>query len=375
MSQGVPLRRTDAPPGGTLESLSRQRLQAARRAFNTRRVDLAGARRLLSGRVVPHAGDLLLAQIEAIGQHRFLEQPDGRRARLFVGDEVLVSYGARYAPDQFEVVVPSGLEPCALAASGGLAGALVSQHASMRRPTRLQPLGLLADRAGRVLNVHDFSLPHIERLPTRRPRVVAVLGTSMNAGKTTAAASLIHGVRRSGLKVAAAKVTGTGSGADLWHMIDAGAAPVLDFTDAGLVSTWRIGGAELRRVFQTLMAQLVESAPDLIVIEVADGLLQEETSALVRSEYFRAWVDVVLFAAVDAMSAMSGAAMLRDLGLPLAGVSGVLSASPLAAAEAFAATGIEVWPQALLLDPERITPRLFAHAWPTAPVAGLGQEA
>lgn len=374
MSQSIPFPRTDASSEGMLESLSRQRLDAARRAFNTRRVDLAGARRLLSGRVVPHAGDLLLAQVEAIGQHRFLEQPDGRRARLFIGDEVLVCFGNRYAPDQFEVVVPGGLEPCALAASGGLAGALVSQHASMRRPTRVQPLGLLADRAGRVLNVRDFALPHVDRLPTRRPRVVAVLGTSMNAGKTTTAAALIHGVQRAGLKVAAAKVTGTGSGADLWHMLDAGAAPVLDFADAGLVSTWRIGAAELRRVFQTLMAQLVESKPDLIVIEVADGLLQEETSALVRSEYFRTWVDVLVFAAVDAMSAMSGAAMLRELELPLAAFSGVLSASPLAAAEAFAATGIEVWPQALLLDPEQITPRLFAHAWPAVPVAKCGRE-
>lgn len=358
-----------------LEPVSRRRVAAAKRAFNTRRVELGCARRLLSGAIEPRAGDLLLAQVLTIGQHRFLEQPDGRRARLFIGDEVVVCYGARYAPDQFEIVVPDGLQACALAASGGLAGKLVSQHSSMRKPTRIQPIGLLADREGRVLNVRNFALPDIERLPTRRPRVVAVLGTSMNAGKTTAAAALIHGVRRSGLKVAAAKVTGTGSGADVWHMTDAGAAPVLDFTDAGLVSTWKIGAVELRRGFQTLMAHLVESGPDLIVLEVADGLLQEETAALVSSEYFRAWVDTVVFAAADAMSVIVGVSMLREFGLPLACVSGVVSASPLAISEAQTATGVEVWPMARMLDPEQIAPHLFACAWPTVKPARAGQDA
>lgn len=348
------------PTQALCETVSRQRLALAKRAFNTRRVDLALARRLLSGAIAPRAGDLLLAQVSAIGQHRFIELPDGRRARLFVGDEVIVCFGNRYAPDQFEVVVPDSLQPCALAASGGLAGALLSQHAAMRKPTRITPLGLLADRQGKVLNVRDFALPDVERLPTRKPRVVAVLGTSMNAGKTTTAAALINGLRGAGLRVAAAKVTGTGSGADIWHMIDAGASPVLDFTDAGLVSTWRVGAAELRRTFHTLMAHLVEAAPDAMVIEVADGLLQEETAALIRSETFHAWVDTVIFAAPDAISATAGVAMLRELRLPVVAISGVLSASVLASNEAVRASGLEVLTLNMLSDPDAIAPRIFA---------------
>jgi len=348
------------PSGALRETLSRQRVAHAKRAFNTRRVDLALARRLLSGDVVPRSGDLLLAQVSALGQHRFIERPDGRRARLFVGDEVIACFGNRYAPDQFEVVVADSLQPCVLAASGGLVGRLVSQHAAMRKPTRITPLGLLADRQGRVLNVRDFALPDRERLPTRTPQVVAVLGTSMNAGKTTTAAALINGLNAAGLRVAAAKVTGTGSGADVWHMVDAGASPVLDFTDAGLVSTWRVGAGELRRAFHTLMAHLVDAAPDVMVIEVADGLLQEETAALIRTEGFRAWVDTVVFAAADAISAVAGVAMLREWGLPVMAISGVVSASVLASNEAARASGTEVLTLQVLGDPDCITPRVFA---------------
>ena len=44
--------------------------------------------------------------------------------------------------------------------------------------------------------------------------VLIVAGTAMNAGKTTAAARLIKGLQRAGLRVGAAKVTGTGAGGD-----------------------------------------------------------------------------------------------------------------------------------------------------------------
>ncbi len=57
----------------------------------------------------------------------------------------------------------------------------------------------------------------------------------MNAGKTTTAASLIKGVTAYGMKVGAAKITGTGAGGDFWFMIDSGTEPVLDFVDAGKV--------------------------------------------------------------------------------------------------------------------------------------------
>ncbi|MDP1698211.1 MAG: hypothetical protein Q8L45_10585 [Xanthomonadaceae bacterium] len=342
------------------ERVSRQRIARAKAAFNTRRVDLSKCKGLVAGEVRPSAGDLVLARVDRLGQHPRIELADGRRSRLFVGDEIIVCFGARYAPDQFTVEVPDDLGPCALAASGGLAGRVVSHHASMRRATAIVPLGLLADGNGNVLNVRDAALPHRADEPARRPQVIAVIGSSMNAGKTTTAAYLIRGLVAGGLRVAATKVTGTGSGADVWFMADAGASPVLDFTDAGLVSTCGIAPAEVRRVFRSLMAHATDSGADVVIVEVADGLYQRETSQLLRSDLFRQWVDAVIFAAPDAMSAVAGVAMVTAMDLPLLGISGAISASPLASSEAQQASGVAVLTIDMLCNPDFCTPLVFS---------------
>jgi len=342
------------------ERISRQRIARAKPAFNTRRVDLSRCKGLVAGVVRPEAGDLMLARVEKLGQHQRIELPDGRRSRLFVGDEVIVCFGRRYAPDQFEVALPTTLGPCSLAASGGLAGDIVSQHAAMRRATSIVPLGLLADGEGHIINVRDSALPDRADIPARKPQVIGIIGSSMNAGKTTTAAYLIRGLVAGGLRVAATKVTGTGSGADVWFMADAGAAPVLDFTDAGVVSTCGSSAAEVRRVFRSLMAHCADSGADVVVVEVADGLLQHETSELLHSDLFRQWVNAVIFAAPDAMSAASGVSMVAAMDLPLLGISGAVSASPLAASEAAHASGVAVLTIDLLCNPELCTALVFS---------------
>jgi hypothetical protein len=129
----------------------------------------------------PRAGDLVIARIETLGQHQRLESPHGRRAQLYEGDEILVAFGERYAPDQFEAVVPDNLEPCDLVAGGGVAGKVLSRHARIKRATRIQPIGLIADSAGRPVNLSGHALPQ-RPLRGPRPQVIAVAGTSMNAG-------------------------------------------------------------------------------------------------------------------------------------------------------------------------------------------------
>jgi len=79
---------------------------------------------------------------------------------------------------------------------------------------------------------------------------------------------------------------------------------------------------------------------DAIVLEVADGILQCETAALLESAAFSACVGTVLFAAGDAMGAVAGAGWLRTRNLALAGFSGVLTAAPLQREECSKATGL-----------------------------------
>ena len=326
------------------------RLQRAKRGFTTRRVDLDSACTLLPPPLAPLPGDLLLARVDLVSPRNRLELVDGRRAHLFAGDEVLLAFGNRYAPDQYEAQVPGSLDVCELVAAGGLAAAVLGRHDAMAKASSLRALGLLGDAQGRRMNLSQFALARVAVPRQPRPRVIVVTGTSMNSGKTTTVSCLIRGLRASGQRVAALKVTGTGAGGDLWLMKDAGASPVLDFTDAGHASTSGLATATLIEILHTLVAHAAASAPDAIVVEVADGLLQPETAALLRSREFRALADVVAFAAGEAMSADAGVRWLRAEHLPVRLLSGLLTASPLAMREAEASTGLPALTMAQLSE-------------------------
>lgn len=325
-----------------LLSLPRERLLNAKVAYTPRNANLELADTLLTGNdVIPGAGDLVLARVEKIGQHSGLELAHGRRASLFVGDEIVVCYGNRYAPDQFEAEVPEDLGRCDLVASGGIASRARSCHTNMKIPTSITPIGLLANSRGQRINLVDAALPKITGLYSR-PYTVAVVGTAMNAGKTTTAAALIRGLVNAGRVVGAAKVTGTGSGRDTWLMTDAGSKLTLDFTHAGFPSTYLAKPTEVDGILETLTAHLAKAGTDAIVIEIADGLFQNETAALLDSPVFANMVDSVIFAAGDAMGATAGVEWLRRKKLPVIAVSGLLTASPLAIIEAAKATGLPV---------------------------------
>jgi hypothetical protein len=325
------------------------RLAAAKRAFTTRNVDLAQATRMVRSGRRPAAGDVILARVTALGQHRRIENIHGRRGDLYIGDEIIVAYGNRYAPDQFEAYVPEDLGPCHLVAGGGVAAQATCRHAGIRPATQIEVIGALVQADGRALNLADFALVQPSRL--RPARVIAVVGSSMNAGKTTTVAGIVHGLTRAGFRVGAAKLTGTGSGGDLWSMRDAGAALAVDFTDAGHASTFGTTPDALGVITQSLLAQLDEAGMDIAVVEIADGLLQAETAALVEMGHAKGWFDGVVFAAADAMGAAFGCSWLAARGIAPLALSGLVSASPLASREAAAATGTPLATLAQLRDP------------------------
>lgn len=331
--------------------LAPHRLAQAKASYTVRRVELSGDLMLCSGPDIrPNAGDLVLAEVTRIGQHKGIELASGRKAALYCGDEVLLAYGGRYAPDQFEAEVPDDLAGCQLVAAGGLAARVTAQHSKMGQATDLVPIGLVARADGRVCNVLDGALP-APRAATRTPVTIVVVGTSMNSGKTTTVAAIGHGLTAAGLRVGAAKVTGTGAGGDPYLFTDAGVAEVLDFTDAGYASTYRTPIGALTDAFVLLHAELAAREVDAIVIEIADGILQQETRALLKQRAVTDRIDGTVFAAGDALGAVSGVATLRRLGLPIMAASGLLTASPLATREAQSLLDVPVYNPEDLGDP------------------------
>lgn len=341
---------------------------AAKQSFATRRVSARAMRTLIGGAVRPRSGDVVLARIGKIGHHRHIEQQTGRRSVLHEDDLIIVAYGDRYATDQFESYVPRHLGTVNLVASGGIASAVHTRNKAVRPATEIIPVGLIGDDSGRPLNVADFRLPTVE-VPVERPRTIAVLGTSMNAGKTTTIHYLAHGLARAGARPGVSKVTGTGSGNDYWVMLDAGAHMMLDFTDVGLATTFQQPTAILEQVAAQLVGNLVTGGSGVVFLEIADGVFQRDNQALLRSPVLHDMVDTIVLAASDAMGAAQGVASLTDLGFTVSAVSGMLTRSPLAVQEAQDALGLPVWGIPELQDAGLIAPVLGIDPGLIAPVA------
>lgn len=348
-------------------ALDSVRRATAKRAFTTRNVEEPALARLSGRGMTPNPGDLVLARVAEIKQHKRLELPNGRKAALFLGDQIIVAYGHRYAPDQYEAEVPQDLGRCDLVAAGGLAGRVISQFAEIDDASVIEPVGLFVNEDGGPVNLAQFALP--ERSIAERPPVIAVVGGSMNAGKTTTLACMARAFSTAGLKVGTAKVTGTGSGGDLWSFKDAGAMSAYDFTDAGLASTYKASASQIERVVRVLTGQLIAEGADVILLEIADGVLQPETARLVRSELMSGLVDGYVYAAESATSAMAGVQWLQNVGALVLGLGGRVSASPLAAREAARAAGMACRDLDALQDPA------LATSWLQAAVAARKAKA
>ena len=305
-------------------------------SYALRWVPRANIATLLPYPASPQAGDIVLAKLEKIGKNATLELANGRRCNLHEGDLLAVVFGNRYATLQFEGYARSNGEACDLLSMGGLCGLVESKHAKAAEPSKLRLLGALGDITGSPLNLRDFALAPLPE--SNQPNVVVVCGTSMDAGKTHTVMSLIMGLRKQGLAVAGIKLTGTATGKDTWNMLDAGACTALDFVDGGFPSTYLSTLDELLDLYDLLITRAAGAGASWVVVEIADGLLQRETAALLQHAGFAASVRAWIFAAGDPLAAVGGVEVLRKWAIEPLAISGVVSMSPLGVKEAQAAT-------------------------------------
>jgi hypothetical protein len=359
----------------TLTPITRELLSQAKWAFSTRRV-LREDAVFLSGDLTPaSSGDLVLGRVERIGSHKKIQLAQGRPSELYLGDLVVLACGDRYASDQFEGIAELDPKGADMLAGGGVLGRMRYRHARMSEPTQVVPLGLLADADGKLVSLRGYALNPAER-PTRMP-VICVVGAAMNSGKTTAVASLAYGLSRAGHRIAAIKATGTGAFGDFNAYLDAGARYVADFTDVGMVSTYRQPLARIEAGLDTLLAHAAADGCEVAVVELADGVFQKETADLLNKPHLRESFTGVVFAAPDALAASGGCAALRGIGIEPTALTGMVSCSPLGAREAAVATGLPVITRETLCDPAHATALLAqmeAHARRRAMAADVAEH-
>ena len=226
---------------------------------------------------------------------------------------------------------------------------MIARNERIKNATRLLPVGRLLDAVRHPVNLDRFALPATDA--AQDIPVIFVLGTAMNSGKTLATAQLALGLRRAGYKVAAIKGTGTGAFGDFNEYADTGAHWVADFTDAGMVTTYREPLDRVKAGLDLLLGHAAARGCQIAVMEIADGLFQRETGALIADPWLRARQSGLIFACGDAVAAAGGVAELARHGLRPDALTGILSCSPMAVAEAETATGAPVLRKGDLADP------------------------
>jgi len=277
----------------------------------------------------PQAGDVVVVRaLTDSATYNMLELPTGRLAKINPGDVLIGVLGRRRALKGFVGDVPATVnagDQLHLLNMGGVIGSCTGHHSSLSDAIQLEVMGLASDEQGRVLNIADAALPPQTTLGETAP-LVLIAGTCMNSGKTYAATELIKQATRSGLRVAAAKLSGIACLRDTLNMADHGAIAIASFLDCGLPST--VGAKNLASVAKTIVSRLNESSPDLIVIELGDGLLggYSVDSVFDDAELREATAGLV-FCASDYVGAWGGIELLRRRGIEIDVIAGSVTDS------------------------------------------------
>jgi hypothetical protein len=277
----------------------------------------------------PRAGDVVVVRaLTDSATYNMLELPTGRLAKINPGDVLIGVLGRRRALKGFVGDVPATIDAgdhLHLLNMGGVIGSCTGHHSSLSDAIKLEVIGVASDEQGRVMNIADAALPLRTGLGETAPLVI-IAGTCMNSGKTYAATELIKQATRGGLRVAAAKLSGIACLRDTLNMADHGAIAIASFLDCGLPST--VGATNLASVAKTIIARLNESAPDLIVIELGDGLLGGYSVASVfADEELREATAGLVFCASDYVGAWGGIELLRRRGIEIDVIAGSVTDS------------------------------------------------
>jgi hypothetical protein len=285
-------------------------------------------------------------------EYGHLELGSGRKAPLVPGDLLIGVLGSRAALRGFCGRAPSELrygDTLQLLNQGGVIGVADGVHAGLGSPIDLEVLGTPM-RGGVPLRLKDYAVPPREARLEGLPPVLMIVGTCMHAGKTTAAAVITRHLRGKGLVVHAGKVTGVASIGDLLLFADNGANKTLSFLDCGLPSTCYRD--DIPAVAWTLLGHLADESPDLIVLEMGDGLLGEYgVEAVLEDRQLGEAISGVILAANDTVGAVAAAERLAAVGLDVRLVVGPATDS------AVGATGLKragLQSANVLLEPDRV---------------------
>ncbi len=272
----------------------------------------------------PRVGDVIVVRaLTESSTYGNLELPSGRLAKINVGDTLLGVLGKRKALKGFVGDVPETIKASDrlhLLNMGGVIGLCRGHHSSFSDAIEVEVIGLACDAGEKVLNIADSALKPVDKLAASAP-IVIVAGTCMNSGKTVAATEIIKQAASKGIRVAGAKLSGIACLRDTLHMQDHGAIATASFLDCGLPSTVDYG--DLAPVAKAILNHLNDLKPELIVVELGDGIVGGySVDSVLRDEEIRTAISSFVFCASDYVGVIGGMSVLDGMGIDVDVVAG-----------------------------------------------------
>jgi hypothetical protein len=267
-------------------------------------------------RPYPEIGDVIVAEVlDTSPACPSIEIASGEVVPIKSSDIIAGVVGSRHALQGFVGYAPYQVredDELSLLNAGGVIGRLLDTPATLEPPVRLGLIGA-AMNGDKPFNIAEGAVKPRWKLAESAP-IILVVGTSKSVGKTEAASRLIKALHESGRRICGAKLSGVAALGDLVRFSKAGACKVMSFLDAGFPST--VDGSDLSPAFKGILATLNLESPDMIVVELGDGLLgRYRVDEIVSDRDLMSRVAATIVCATDLAGAFGARETLNRLGL------------------------------------------------------------
>jgi hypothetical protein len=284
-------------------------------------------------------GHVCAFQLAAEASPIVVEAASGRAMTLVPGDIFLATPGHRESTRWVVGGIPrGGLVPGSrywVLAENGIVGELVGDGPLAK--THLQQaryLGAICGDGERILNISQFAKTADQRAANGRAAdhgtpVFLIVGTSAEVGKTTASIGVLRTLLAQGHSdVVALKATGTSSFTEVATYRDFGATYAFDCVDFGLPTTYPSNRKGIGRVFERALDTCLSIPADAVLIECGGDIMGANVPVFLKCLKRRRARPKVVLAAADALGALGGKRMLKDIGLSVSLVTGPCTDTP-----------------------------------------------
>jgi hypothetical protein len=278
-------------------------------------------------------GDVCAFELPHDAVPLIVESPTGRAMTIAPGDTFLAAPGHRAATRSVSGGIPAGGlvsgELYWMLSDSGVVGELLGASPFEEGYVgRVRYLGPVYGDRGERLNIRQFALTGTAGTDRNAP-VYLIVGTSGNAGKTTAGVAVLRALRLQGhTTVIALKATGGCSIAEIASYQDFGAAQAFDCVDFGLTGTYPAGRKGISEFFGNALDYCLSLPADAVLVECGGDLFGANVPEFLACLKARRSDLKIVLAASDTLGALGAKHALAEIGLAIHLITGPCTDAP-----------------------------------------------